>query len=117
MPTPWQPLWVSSAGVQKFFRTLDDGSHEVVMKQDVGDILDRNKAMANENDGYSQSRELRRVGSIPMSLIVKWREEEGWDAFDPAHADRLASKLNDGDFALLRTAGGNLGMTQDGGFR
>lgn len=94
----------------------DDGAggglvHSV---QDVAPIIERNKAMFAHNDGYSESRELRRVAFIPNALLVKWQNEEGWNPWDPANAYKLAQKLNDGDYAHLRTAPGRLGVTNGG---
>lgn len=105
------PFFVSSAGVRHYWRDNPDGSVSIDSFQDVDAVLDRNKAMANENDGYTPSRDLRRVASIPLLLVQKWRDEEGWDAFDPACADRLARKLNSSEFLYLRTAPGHLGVS------
>ncbi|CAB4157907.1 hypothetical protein UFOVP679_54 [uncultured Caudovirales phage] len=104
------PLWTSEAGVQKSLRVNGDGSIDVALTQDVGALLDRNKAMANHNDGYSASREMRRVGSIPWGVINQWLAE-GFDPFDPDNKHILARKLNDSDFRDLRTAGGHLGVS------
>lgn len=108
------PLLTSSAGIRHYMRTEADGSHTFAASQDTDPILERNKAMANHNDGYSGSREMRRVASIPLILIQKWLHEEGWDAFDPRHADKLAQKLNSSDFAHLRTASGRVSGTDEG---
>lgn len=109
------PLWASTAGVRKGVRINDDGSIDIAMSQDVGDILDRNKAMANHNDGYTPSRDMRRAASIPASVRAKWLAEEGWDWFDCGHdpdvARRLMQKLNSSEWAHLRTASGHLGIT------
>lgn len=105
------PLFTSAAGIRHFMRTNVDGSHTFAASQDTTDIIARNRAMANENDGYTKSREMRRVASIPYVLIQKWLHEEGWDALDPDNTDRLARKLNDPDYAYLRTADGRLGVS------
>jgi hypothetical protein len=103
-----QPWFVSSYGVRHYWRPQADGSVVVASEQDTGAILDLNRAMATENDGYSPSRDLRRAASIPLILVAKWLHEEGWDAFDPACGDRLKKKLNDADYLWLRTAPGRL---------
>ncbi len=95
-------------------RTNEDGSHTFAASQDTAGIIEQNKAMATHNDGYSQGRDVRRVASIPFSLILKWKHEEGWDAFDPNHADKLAQKLNSSDFLHLRTAPGRVSGTDEG---
>ena len=101
-----KPLFRSSTGVEHFWRDNGDGTQAVVSRQPVSDILDHNKALANANDGWSQGggRMMRRCASIPLALILKWKIEEGWDAFDPACAEKLRQKLNDPDYAYLRTA-------------
>lgn len=102
------PLFTSAAGITHALRPDGDGTYSVVSSFDCEPILDQNKAMANHNDGYSPSREMRRVASIPLILIHKWLTEEGWNALDPACADKLKAKLNSSDFAYLRTAPGRL---------
>lgn len=107
----------SAMGVDHVVERDTNGDLVDRIAQPVGDILDANKAMANHNDGYTASREMRRVASIPVAVILKWKIEEGWDAFDPACADKLREKLNSSEWSFLRTAGGRLGKTSDGGFR
>ena len=105
-------LMTSEAGVSHYM-VLDEHGAFVGFRS-VGEtdpIVERNKAMATHNDGYSPSREMRRVASIPMILIAKWKNEEGWDALDPACADRLMKKMNDPEYHYLRTADGQLGMS------
>lgn len=103
-------LFRSSAGVDHYMIEDEDGTRFRSV-QPVDAYLERNKAMLTTNDGYSPSRELRRVASIPMGLIAYWKQTEGWDAFDPEHADKLAQKLNSNEFAFLRTAEGRVGVS------
>lgn len=104
----FEPFFRSSAGITHFRRPNADGTVTYAASQEVDEILDANKAKANHNDGYTASRDMRRVASIPYALIMKWRAEEGWDAFNPEHAEKLKAKLNSSEFAYLRTAGGTL---------
>lgn len=104
----FDPFFRSSAGVRHYWRNNDDGTFTLNSEQDVDDILDHNKAQATHNDGYSPDRTLRRVASIPLALVMKWKQEEGWDAFDPGCADKLRAKLNSNEFLYLRTAPGSL---------
>lgn len=101
----------SSFGIDHFLRQEADGSVHMESHQDVQDILDNNKAMATHNDGFNPDRTMRRVASIPMILIYKWKMEEGWDAFDPANEDKLAAKLDSSEYLYLRTAPGRVGKT------
>lgn len=109
-----KPLFTSEAGVVHEWEDDGQGGGIVHSTADVGEIIDLNKAMANENDGYTPSREMRRVASIPAVIQLKWLLEEGLDCFKPEHALRLQRKLNDPDWRYLRTAPGELAMI-DGG--
>lgn len=86
-----------------------DGEHLTFERvQDVEAILDRNKQLANDGDGYSKSRELRRVASIPLVVIEKWLNEEGINFFDPNCEAVIRRKLNSQEYQYLRTAPGRL---------
>ena len=103
-----QPLFRSSAGIRHYWRPAGGDDYEVVSLQDAAAILEANKSAATHNDGYSPSRELRRAASIPLIVILKWLNEEGWFALDPACAGKLKEKLNSSDYRYLRTAPGRL---------
>lgn len=107
-------LFRSSAGVDHWM--IQDGKDtRFAATQDVAPMLEMNKKMATHNDGYSQSRELRRVASIPYALMHKWLNEEGWWAMDadkdPGVARKLAEKLNSSEYLYLRTAEGRVGYS------
>lgn len=107
MSLSWQPLWTLPDGRKAFFRDNEDGSYTVWSTQENDPLLDRNRAMANHNDGWSPTRELRREASIPMGLINKWKQEEGWDPLRPdLYGDKLSRRLNDIDWMYLRTSPG-----------
>lgn len=107
-------LFTSSAGIDHYM--VEDGNGtRFASTQDTTPILERNKAMRTHNDGYSQSKELRRVASIPYIVGLKWLNEEGWwflDADkDPGVARKLAAKLNSNEYEHLRTADGRVGVS------
>lgn len=110
-------FFTSSAGVAYTWEDTPEGGYVIHGKADHTAILDNNKMLANLNDGYTPSREMRRVASIPMHLIYQWLQEEGWNALNPEHADRLVRKLNSSEYQYLRTAPGVLAALPDGGFR
>ena len=76
--------------------------------QECAPILERNKILLNEGDGYTPSRDMRRVASIPVVLIEKWMKEEGINAFDKNDWDKVAAKLDDPELRFLRTAPGKV---------
>lgn len=105
-------LFTSGAGVRHDWEDVGDGEYLIHSVQDTTPVLERNKALANHNDGYTPTREMRRVATIPTILRNKWLAEEGWDAFRPdLYAEKLMRKLNDPDYAHLRTAEGALGVS------
>lgn len=107
---PKRFLFRSSAGIDHYTVEDEDG-FRFYSEQALDPILDRNKAMANENDGYTPSRDIRRVATIPYVIGLQWLNEEGWWFMDPDNADRLARKLNDPDWRYLRTADGQIGLS------
>jgi hypothetical protein len=107
-------LFTSSAGIDHYM-IEDEAGLRFASSQSTEQILDQNKRMATWNDGYSPTRELRRVASIPYILMLKWRNEEGWWAMDAGHdpdvARKLAAKLNSNEYEYLRTAEGRVGVS------
>lgn len=75
--------------------------------QDVEPILDRNKAMQTAGDGYSPTREMRRVASIPVAVAYQWLQE-GVDFRDENCADEIRRRLNSPEWRHLRTAPGRV---------
>lgn len=103
-------LFRSDAGIDHYM-IEEDGKTRFAAYGDVSPIIEQNKTQANLNDGYTPSREMRRVASIPYAVGLQWYNEEGWWFEDPQYADRLAKKLNDPDWRHLRTAEGRVGLT------
>lgn len=107
-------LFRSSAGIDHWM--LQEGNQtRFASTQDVAPMLERNKQMANHNDGYSPSREFRRAASIPYIVGLQWLNEEGWWFMDmdkdPDVARKVAQKLNSSEYQNLRTAPGRLGYS------
>lgn len=75
--------------------------------QDVEPILEANKALYTADDGYSPSRELRRVASIPKVIVEQWMQE-GVNIFDKNCMPEIKRRLNDPTNLFLRTAPGRL---------
>lgn len=75
--------------------------------QDVAPVLDANKRLFNDSDGYSPSREMRRVASIPLIVVEQWMKE-GVDVFNPDHAKEVRRRLNMPEWRHLRTASGRV---------
>ena len=77
--------------------------------QDVEPILDNNKRLQTFNDGYSPSRDMKRIASIPMVIAERWIKEDGYNWMALPKKEKsvyLRKKLNDPDYRFLRTSGG-----------
>ena len=102
---------VDSDGTKYFFEP--DGKLTVQNSQDVEPILKKNKRMYNDGDGYSASKDLKRVASIPTLVLSLWAKEyngsNNWFGIDSKERRViLKKKLNSSEFRYFRTASGNL---------
>ena len=82
-------------------------------KLKIDSHLKHNKELANHNDGYSKSRELKRVASIPILALQIWAEEyngnNNWWALPKETQKKiLKKKLNSNEYSYFKTAKGNL---------
>lgn len=105
-----QPWFVSSAGV-KYTTETDQLTGDLIVRgyQDVYEMLELNKAMFTENNGYTPDKSIRRVASIPTLLRNKIMAEEGWDPWQPSkYPERYKRLMNDISYRNLRTAGGRI---------
>lgn len=75
---------------------------------DAKEITDQNARLRTA--GHGNGKDWKLSASIPLSLIMKWKVEEGVDAFsnDPAHRAKFKRLLNDHQYKLLRIWEGNL---------
>jgi len=87
------------------------------MVQDTEAVLQRNREMANHNDGWSidgtgkTDKLLRRAATVPWSVITRWKEELGVDYWskDPDQQAAVNRLLDDSDWSRLRTANFRIG--------
>ena len=77
-------------------------------------ILDHNKKLYTQNDGYSPDKGLKRVASIPTIVLEIWAKEYNQDQNNgnwfglPKETQHkiLRKKLNSSDYRYFRTAPG-----------
>jgi len=77
-------------------------------------ILDHNKKLYTQNDGYSPGKGLKRVASIPTIVLEIWAKEYNRDQNNgnwfglpkQVQTKILKEKLNSSDFRYFRTAPG-----------
>ena len=95
---------------------LDNGKDGIIQKRslDIGSIIESNKKLYNENDGYSPDKGLKRIASIPVVILEIWCKEYHKDQnkgnwFElPQETQKkiLKEKLNSSEFRYFRTAEG-----------
>jgi hypothetical protein len=86
-----------------------EGKHILRHTQDVSSILDANKRAQADSIGQ-RFGDFARVASIPMAVVLEWKQKYGINAMAPSPEDkiRMVALLNDPDYAHLRTRGGRL---------
>lgn len=91
---------------------FDWASNQIIQKTTylpstgINETLDANKQFMN--NGFSPSRELQHVASIPMAVIGLWIQRYGVDPTQKGHEKLLARLLNDPEWSELRTGRGTL---------
>lgn len=95
-------------GTTEFAHFDSDGNLEALeWTNDVGVILDNNKALQNDGSGgYGKSREWKHLAEIPMTLVRVWEREAGVpvDFFLSKEGfPALLAKIKDIDYRHLRT--------------
>tara|TARA_A100001391_G_scaffold193423_1_gene168666 strand:- start:147 stop:485 length:339 start_codon:yes stop_codon:yes gene_type:complete len=79
-------------------------------------ILEHNKKLYNQNDGYSPDRSLKRIASVPAIVLEIWAKEYNGDQnkgnwFElpkDVQTKILKEKLNSSDYKYFRTSPGKI---------
>ena len=102
-------------GLKKETFLLDEKEKQIVVKEEVNidPHIKNNKRLYNLNDGYSKSRDLKRVASIPTLALQVWANEynvtNNWFALPKETQKKIMKKkLNSSEFKYFRTAEGRL---------
>ena len=102
-------------GLKKETFSLDEMEKKIVVNEEVNidSHLKHNKILLNQNDGYSKSRDLKRVASIPTLALSVWAKEYNgdgnWFALPKEVQSKiLKTKLNSNEFKYFRTAEGKI---------
>lgn len=85
-----------------------DDTFTIETTQNVNPVIDANVSDFNSgSDGYTPSRELRKVASIPM-IEVHRLMKQGINIFNEDDWPKIAAKLDDPDWLKFRTAPGRI---------
>lgn len=91
------------AGTTTWFHPEEDGGFTLETVQDVGPVLEVNKALHAAIDERARYGEWSHVASIPLVVWEQWKKEG--DVNDPAF---VRKKLNDRDNLFMRTRPGRI---------
>lgn len=104
-------------GLKKTTFSTDEKEKKIVIKHEVNidPHLKHNKRLLNDGDGYSKSRDLKRVASIPTIALEVWAKEYdphgdgNWFALPKEIQSKILKlKLNSNEFKYFRTAEGRI---------
>ena len=102
-------------GLQKTTYINDEMDKKIAVKEEVNidSHLKHNKRLLNLNDGYSKSREMKRIASIPTIALSVWANEyngtSNWFGLPKEIQKKiLKQKLNSNEFKYFRTAEGKI---------
>jgi len=92
--------------------SYDHTTDTVIQKrqQDVEPLLEMNRKEFNGDtpNGYGTFKDMRKVASIPLIVIEKWKKELGVDAFNKNDMPKVKKLLNDPEWQFLRTSKGRI---------
>jgi hypothetical protein len=106
----WRPLRITDDGRVTDVKFDSDGRIIVRTREEVAPILDHNKAIRNHGTPAPTIDGWRHYATIPNTVVHKWLQE-GIDVWSGECQDALARKLNDPDWAYLRTNTGRIGVS------
>ena len=102
-------------GLKKETFLLDEMEQKIIINEEINidPHLKHNKTLLNQDDGYSKSRDLKRVASIPTLALSVWAKEyngdNNWFALPREVQNKiLKTKLNSNEFQYFKTAEGKL---------
>jgi hypothetical protein len=96
-------------------KTSYDHSEDKLVQHSVQDIqpmLELNKKERNKDyiHGGIETKEtgMRKVASIPLIIVEKWKAEHGIDMLNKDHWPKIKQLLNDPEYKYLRTHESNI---------
>jgi len=100
-------------GVKTRYIQESDGKLTVHNQQNLNPLMERNKKLYTQNDGYTPSRDMRRVASVPPIMLQIWTKEyngtRNWWALPKEIQKKIMrTKLNSNEFRYFKTSEGSL---------
>ena len=100
--------WNADASKTKYIQE-SDGKLTINNQQNLNPLLERNKKLYTQNDGYTASRDMRRIASVPPIILQIWTKEyngtRNWWALPKETQKKIMrTKLNSSDFRYFKTS-------------
>jgi len=104
--------WNADATKTKYIQE-SDGKLTINNQQNLNPLMERNKKLYTLNDGYTKSRDMRRVASVPPIILQIWTKEYNgtnnwWGLPKEIQKKIMRTKLNSNEFRYFRTSEGSL---------
>ena len=104
--------WNADATKTKYIKE-SDGKLTINNQQDLNPLMKRNKRLYTLNDGYTKSKDMRRVASVPPIILQIWSKEYNgtnnwWGLPKEIQKKIMRTKLNSNEFRYFRTSEGSL---------
>ena len=104
--------WNADATKTKYIKE-SDGKLTINNQQDLNPLMKRNKRLYTLNDGYTASRDMRWVASVPTIILQIWSKEYNgtnnwWGLPKEIQKKIMRTKLNSNEFRYFRTSEGSL---------
>lgn len=81
---------------QIFFEGLNSERMIIRRTEDVEPVIDDVAEFKNEtSNGFSKSRNYRKIGSIPLIVVQQWLTEKGIDLMAPGNEKYVKQALNE----------------------
>ena len=101
------------AGVKTKYIQESDGQLTINNQQNLNPLLERNKKLYTQNDGYTASRDMRRIASVPPIMLQLWTKEYNgsnnwWALPKDTQKKIMRTKLNSNEFRYFKTSEGSL---------
>jgi hypothetical protein len=105
MSEGWRRVHADRTTGQVTDYTYDEDNDRCVLRyrQDVEPLLDDNKRLSTEWDGWtSKARDARLAARIPITVAYEWFNKFGVKAWDRNHLPGVKRLLNSNEYRYLR---------------
>ena len=104
--------WNADATKTRYIQE-SDGKLTIHNQQNLSPLLNRNKKLYTLNDGYTPSKDMKRIASVPPIILQIWSKEYNgtnnwWGLPKDIQKKIMRTKLNSSEFRYFRTAEGSL---------